>query len=87
MARASALVPMWGMACAMWVSAMTAGTVFGLITSLLGLLGHLASSFLLAQCSKMVIATTCIAFLTFCKTFGMGMGVTTLCTVMFGCCA
>ena len=86
MARASASVPMWGVACSMWSSTMTAKTAFGLIATLWGLLGHLTLSFLLAQCSEMVIATMCIALLTFCRTFGVGMGVTTLLKVMFGHC-
>ena len=70
----------------MWSSAVTASTAFKLVASLQGLLDHLALSSWLAQCSEVIIATACIALLTFWRTFGVGMGVTTVLTVMFeGC--
>ena len=56
-----------------------AGVVLArLKASLLSVLPGLPASLLLAQCSVVVIATTCVALLAFSWTLTIGMGVPTL---------
>ena len=74
----SAEVPPLGVAGTM----STAGVALGLEASLL--FAVLAASLLLAQHSVMVIASTCIALMTFSWTLAIGMGIPTLLAAMFG---
>ena len=84
MVGTSVVVSTWGVAGTTWSSVMTASTAFALVASLWGLLGSLLLASLLAQHSEVIIATACVALLTFCRTFSVGMGVTTLLAAMCG---
>ena len=79
-AMASVVVPMWGAAGTM--SMMTASVALGLVA--FSVLGVLVASLQLAQCSEMIIASACVALLTFNRTLGILMGVPILHAAMFG---